>query len=193
MLALIAREMLLLEHPHHSFQCLAPDFAAVVRIGIEAESLHNVGGGAATGTEFATAVAQHIQRGDTLGDHERVVARHQDHREAKPDRLCALRQRRKEHFRTGAVADFGEEVLLGEPEMAEPRVFRRDDMVQVLPVDVPFGVFGPRFRHLDLAQQSELHLHCLPVTLVCRCTSLSTSVQISDFSAAYSGESWIDT
>ena len=61
------------------------------------------------------------------------------------------------------MADLGEEVLLGEPEVAEPGVLGGDHVVEVLPVDVAFGVLGPGFGHLDLAQQAEFHLVRLPV------------------------------
>ncbi len=55
------------------------------------------------------------------------------------------------------MADLGEEVLLGEPEMAEPGVLRGDHMVQVLPVDIALGVIGPGPGYLDLTEQAELH------------------------------------
>ena len=158
MLALVAGEMLLLEHLHHRLQRLATHLAAVFGIGVEAETFHDVGRRAASGAELAAAVGQHVQRRDALGDHERVVARHQDHREAEPDRARALRQRGEEHLGAGGVADLGEEVLLGEPEMTEPGLLRRDHVVEVLPVDVALGVLGPGLRHLDLAQQAEFHL-----------------------------------
>ena len=78
---LIAGEMLLLEHLHHRFERLATHLAAVLGISVEAETFHHVGSGSASGTEFAAALGQHVERRDPLGDHERVVARHQDHRE----------------------------------------------------------------------------------------------------------------
>ena len=110
--------------------------AAVLGVGVEAETLHHIGGGAASGAELAAAVGQHVQRGDALGDHERVVARHQDDREAEPDRARALRQRGEEHLGAGGMADLSEEVLLGQPEMAEAGLLRCDHVVEVLPVDV---------------------------------------------------------
>ena len=84
---------------------------------------------------------------------------------AKPSLIVlrALRCRGEEHLGAGGVADLGEEVLLGEPEMAEPGVLGGDHVVEVLPVDVAFGVLGPGLGHLDLAQQAEFHLVCLPV------------------------------
>ena len=60
------------------------------------------------------------------------------------------------------MADFGEEVLLGEPEVAEPGVLRRDHVVEVLPIHVAFGVLGPWLRHLKLAQQAEFHRRSKP-------------------------------
>ena len=81
--ALIAGEMLLLEHLHHRFERLATHFAAILGIGVEAETFHHIGSGAASGAEFAAAIGQHVERRDPLRDHERVVAWHQDNREAR--------------------------------------------------------------------------------------------------------------
>ncbi len=177
MLALVAGELLLLEHPHHGLERLAAHVAAVFGIGVEAETFHHVRRRAAAGAEFAAAVGQHVERRDALGDHERVVARHQDDREAEPDRAGALGRRGEEHLGAGGVADLGEEVLLGEPEVAEPGVLRGDHVVEVLPVDAAFGVLGPGLGHLDLAQQSEFHLVRLPVAADRRGRSTSSGTR----------------
>src|SRR2546430_6113700 len=60
------------------------------------------------------------------------------------------------------MADLGEEVLLGEPEIREAGVLGRDDVVEVLPVDRPLAVRGPGLRDLKLTHQAELH----PATLL---------------------------
>ncbi len=93
--------MLLIEHLHHGLQRLASDLAAVFRIRIESQPFHDRSRGAAAGTKVTAADGQHIEGGDALGDHEWVVARHQDHREAEPDRLRALRRRGEEHLGAG--------------------------------------------------------------------------------------------
>ena len=134
--ALVAGEMLQLEHLHHGLERLAPDLARVVRVGAEAEPLHHVRRRSAARAELAAAIAEHVERGDTLGDHERVVTRHQDHREAQPDPARALRQRREKHLGAGRMADLGEEMLLGEPEVREAGILRRGHLVEVLRVDV---------------------------------------------------------
>ncbi len=110
MRALVAGEIFLLEHLHHGLQRLAPDFAAMLGISVEAEPFHDVGSGAASRAEFAlghssstSSVAE-----NALGDHERVVARHQDHGETEPYGLRALRQCGQEHLGSGAMADLGE-------------------------------------------------------------------------------------
>src|SRR3984885_12033461 len=51
MRALVAGEIFLLEHLHHGLQRLAPDFAAVLGIGVEAEPFHYVGSGATSRAE----------------------------------------------------------------------------------------------------------------------------------------------
>ena len=61
MFALVAGEMLLLEHLHHRLERLATDLAAVLGIGVEAETFHHIGRRAAAGAEFAAAVGQHVQ------------------------------------------------------------------------------------------------------------------------------------
>ena len=117
---------------------------------MEAETFHHIGSGAACGAEFAAAIGQHVERRDPLRDHERVVAWHQDNREANLDRARALRQRGQEHLRARGVANLGEEVLFGQPEVTETSLFRGHHVVEVLPIHVALGVLDPRSGHLKL-------------------------------------------
>src|SRR5690242_3047279 len=118
MLAPVTREVLLLEHLYHGVEGLASDFAPMLRSGVEPEPFHHIGRGAASGAEFAPAVGQHVQRRHTLSNHERVVARQQDHGETEPDGLRPLRRGCEEHLGTRAMADLSKEVLLSQPEVA---------------------------------------------------------------------------
>ena len=163
MRALEAGETLLLEHLHHRLQRLAPDHAAVLCVGVEAEPLHHVGGGPAPRAELAAPVAEDVEGGDALRHHERIVAGHQDHREAEPDLARALGQRGQEHLGAGGMADLGKEMLLGEPEIREAGVLGRGHVIEVLPVDCPLALRGPGLRDLELTHESEFHLATLPV------------------------------
>jgi hypothetical protein len=104
-----------------------------------------------------SAVGQHVQRRHALGHHEGVVARQQNHSETEPYALRTLRCGCEEHLGTRAMADLGEEVLFSQPEVAEPGMFGRNHMVQVLPIHIALGVDGPWPWHLNLTEQTELH------------------------------------
>jgi hypothetical protein len=88
--ALVAREVLALEHLHDGLERLAPDLPGIVGVCAEAEPFDHVRRGPASRAELAAAIAEHVEGGDALGDHERVVAGHEDHREAEPNRARSL-------------------------------------------------------------------------------------------------------
>src|SRR5262249_40446114 len=85
-LALVAGEVLALEHLHDGRERRAADLPRIVGVSAEAESLDHIRGGPASGAELAAAVAEEVEGGHTLGHHERVVAGHEDHGEPEPDR-----------------------------------------------------------------------------------------------------------
>src|SRR5258707_7066514 len=154
-LALVAREMLVLEHAEDGFHRLPADIAS--NSGIEAQSLYHIGRGAAPGAELAAAVAEHVERGDALGDVEGIVAGHEHDGISQADPARALAERGQDHVRRRAVADLGIEMLLGDPEMVEAHLLGGDRLVEGMPERVALRGLDPRSRYLEMRHQSEFH------------------------------------
>ena len=123
---------------------------------LQPEARELVGRAAAAEPDRQPAAGQGVERGQLLGDRQRVVERQDDQRRADRDapRPPGRRERQQERLRRQALMHA--EVVLGQPERLEPQLVRQRRLREELLVD---DRRRPPLVLLDVVRDDSSQLH----------------------------------
>ena len=136
--------------------------------------------GAAGDTEFAPAVADHVQEGRLAGRPDRIPERGDDRAGAEPDGLGLRREIGQQHHRVWRDRVL-HRVVLADPHRAEAALF--GDLGEFGQIIQEFTVGDRLVIPLHVDEQRESHASCLSLSAsgrsrprVCGCRSISARV-----------------
>ena len=108
-------------------------------------------------SELDPAAAQQIERGDALGNADRMVGRELDDAVAEPDARRPLARRAQEDLGRGRVRVLLEEVVLHLPRVVVAQPVGQLDLIERVLEEPVLAVRGPRPRKLVLVEDPESH------------------------------------
>src|SRR2546425_9213334 len=151
----LVAERLAAERLQDDVDRLLPPRAAALQL--EAEPLELVALVAAAEPDVEAPAAEQVERRDLLGDHQRVVERHHDDGRAHSQPGGLRRDVRRELGGAREIA-VGREVMLGEPDVAEPERLGRLGHLDPARIDL---LRGARGRRLHEQERPEVHIRTL--------------------------------
>jgi hypothetical protein len=107
-------------------------------------------------TEFRASAGKHIERGQTLGNLQRMVIGQKHDGVAQTQRARALRGGGEQQIRRARMRVLAHEVMLDEPGRAEAAGLGDGELFEGFPVYLAFVSPG-EIRHRQFVEQIEVH------------------------------------